>query len=123
MSAHDQLERQLADSVTARRRRAVNAAAGRLRRLGPAAQAGVLALVLGALAAGGLPHGDGRTELAGEALAPTEAPCQGCQAVGGRLHGPPAEALAAGNVAPTRVVIVRRGLPSVSWAATTRGSR
>ena len=127
MSAHEDLARQLADSVAARRRAHRALATLALRRwwrghLGASALATALCGALTVLALGAA--GSGRRTGVGPALgrfaaaAETgEAACPPCRAVAGRLHAPlSGEAIAsAGRPGGRREVLVRRGLPAVVW--------
>ncbi len=126
MSAFEELQRQLAESVTARRRSLRHATLGGFsrwwrERLGPGAPAGALALVLIALAAGGLGRPGGMDPSSGPLEAGVaEGSCQACQAVGGRLHGPLGGAVAqtietarAGRA--VRAVSTHHGVQSVAW--------
>ncbi len=129
MSAFDQLERQLAESVSARRaRRGASIAElsrwwrGRLHGGLLAAAASAL-LILVALS-GGLPAGAGRAGSSEQAslgwasaAGVPEGSCPRCRAVGGRLHAPLREERAAGSPPgrEPRGVLVRHGIPTVLW--------
>ncbi len=135
MSAHDELQRQLADSVAARARARRSAAIGGVRRwwrlrLGPgtlalAASALVIAVAIAAPSLSGHGHAAVREEASlsdSYGVGDAEGPCPPCRAVGGRLHGPLSEEE---EVAPgghrarsSRAVLVRHGIPSVLWWAT-----
>ncbi len=124
MSAFDQLEHQLVDSVAARRRlRRSVWFSGLGRRLRVPAVSGppmvALALLL-ALALGGLPRGGTREQasLGGPWTHGAEGSCPPCRAVGGRLHGllGEYEETAGGTGARVpREVLVRHGIPTVLW--------
>ncbi len=136
MNAFDQLQRQLSDSVAARRRTRRTTAIGGIgrwwrARVGPGAPAAAFAALLLLLAVGGFPHAGrgGGTETATLEgpwrTGAAEGSCPPCQAVGGRLHGPIGEA-ASGSSRPgraTREVLVRRGIPTVLWAGEMRSLR
>jgi len=131
MSAFDELERQLAESVAARRRPRHAAAIGGLARwwrgrlhAGLLASAASVLMILVALS-GPSPIGRARAgggpaalEWASAAGAP-EGSCPPCRAVGGRLHAPLSEeetaAAGAHRARAPRGVLVRRGIPTVLW--------
>ncbi len=137
MSAYDELQRQLAESVAARAR--AGRAVGLLGRLwrgraGDGALLSAIAILLLALVAAVtvprvVPVSPSPVPLAallGEQ--PAEGPCALCRAVGGRLHAPPGpEALAdeaspealPASAAPARLdrhVGVRRGVLVLRWS-------
>ena len=130
MSAHEEVARQLVESVAARRRagRALaTVGIGRWWRghLGMNAFATALCAVLMVLAlgaAGSSPLGQHGTGGAGPgklvaSVGAGEAACPPCRAVGGRLHAPLSdEATASANLpGGRREVLVRAGRPAVLW--------
>jgi hypothetical protein len=128
VSAFDELERQLAESVADRGRARRAAAIGGLGRwwrgrVGPAALALVVALGLIVATVDRSPARPRGSSTEGRLTAGvSEASCPPCRAVGGRLHGPlRTEGPAAVGQArsPAREVLVRRGIPTVLWASET----
>jgi hypothetical protein len=135
VSAFDELQRQLADSVAARSRARGSASIGGIgrwwrSRLGPGALAlaasAIVIVVAVATPALSAHHGAAVREeaslSAGYGAGNAEGPCPPCRAVGGRLHGPLSEEE---EVAPVRhrardprEVLVRHGIPAVLWWTT-----
>lgn len=127
MSAHEELARQLADSVAARRRpRRTLAALGLARwwreigggAVALAACAVLLALVVLPAAPRETAPARPQAELADLLAASSgEGACAPCQSVGGRLHAPLSAGAAEPGSPEAREVVVRRGLPAVFWSS------
>lgn len=135
MSAFVELERQLADSVTARGHARRSLAIGGLgrwwrSRLGPSALglAAVVVVIVVTIGRTGPSRSQPSTDafLGGLTASATEGSCPPCRAVGGRLHGPLSEEAppAGGHTAHRRrEVLVRRGIPTVTWTREARSLR
>ena len=127
MSAFDQLERQLAESVAARAR--PDSPARRWWQALSLHQALVVAIAIlfvvatlpGIFVSQPGSAQSGPSLLRAPAAARSESVCHPCQAVGGRLHAAPAsepaETADAQSRNPAREARARRGLPIMRWTA------